>query len=197
MSQQNKTPTIKLETEENQGKDKDKMNSNEIKNLFNIMNTNNFDDYIKESRNINKVKLENPINKKTFLKFNDKNTFFKYKSTNFSSEREKEKRKDNSYDDILTIINTSKKNKRNSFMNPKLELLDKIIKRKSKQIDMFYQFKYRNVKPQKDYSLKNSSSTFFSNSETKNHVKKTLPKIEKVNKADIRSKFRKNIIEIK
>ena len=79
MSQQNKTPTIKLETEENQGKDKDKMNSNEIKNLFNIMNTNNFDDYIKESRNINKVKLENPINKKTFLKFNDKNTFFKYK----------------------------------------------------------------------------------------------------------------------
>ena len=182
MSQQNKTPTIKLETEENQGKDKDKMNSNEIKNLFNIMNTNNFDDYIKESRNINKVKLENPINKKTFLKFNDKNTFFKYKSTNFSSEREKEKRKDNSYDDILTIINTSKKNKRNSFMNPKLELLDKIIKRKSKQIDMFYQFKYRNVKPQKDYSLKNSSSTFFSNSETKNHVKKTLPKTEKVNK---------------
>ena len=192
------------------GKDKDKMNSNEIKMLFNITNNNKLDDYIKESRNINQVNNFKKIQKKTFLRnFNRPfNTLKDNKYNNNTnsntklnhSEKDPSLLKENSHEDLLTIINTTKKNLSKSFSNKKSKVDKKPIKNPKKKVDMFYFHKYQNIKPQKDYSFKNSSSTIFSKEEktkskntsmksfeSKFHSKevKPLPKLDKRNKRQI------------
>ena len=192
------------------GKDKDKMNSNEIKMLFNITNNNKLGDYIKESRNINQVNNFKKIQKKTFLRnFNRPfNTLKDNKYNNNTnsntklnhSEKDPSLLKENSHEDLLTIINTTKKNLSKSFSNKKSKVDKKPIKNPKKKVDMFYFHKYQNIKPQKDYSFKNSSSTIFSKEEktkskntsmksfeSKFHSKevKPLPKLDKRNKRQI------------
>jgi hypothetical protein len=177
------------------GKDKDKMNSNEIKMLFNITNNNKLDDYIKESRNTNQVNNFKKIQKKTFLRNNTNS------NNNLNhSEKDPSLLKENSHEDLLTIINTTKKNLSKSFSNKKSKVDKKPIKNPKKKVDMFYFHKYQNIKPQKDYSFKNSSSTIFSKEEktkskntsmksfeSKFHSKevKPLPKLDKRNKRQI------------
>jgi len=194
------------------GKDKDKINSNEIKMLFNITNTNKFGNFMKESRNMNQANTFKKIQKKTFLRnlnkpfntFKDNRYFNNTNSNNYLNHSEKDMSllKENSHDDLLTIINTSKKNLSNSFSNKKSKTDKKPIKNPKKNVDMFYFHKYQNIKPQKDYSMKNSSSTVFSKEEkekdkSKNtsmksfesrfHSKeiKPLPKLDKRNKRQI------------
>jgi len=196
------------------GKDKDKINSNEIKMLFNITNTNKFGNFMKESRNMNQANTFKKIQKKTFLRnlnkpfntFKDNRYFNNTNSNNNLNHSEKDMSllKENSHDDLLTIINTSKKNLSNSFSNKKSKTDKKPIKNSKKKVDMFYFHKYQNIKPQKDYSMKNSSSTVFSKEEkdkekdkSKNasmksfesrfHSKeiKPLPKLDKRNKRQI------------
>ena len=87
-----------------------------------------------------------------------------------SSSKDLSLNKENSYDDILTIINTSKKNRSNSFTRSFKEKKKQKSNKKKKnenktKVDMYYSYKFHNVKPQKDYILKNSVSTVFTKGE--------------------------------
>ena len=199
-----------IEMTEMDGKDKDKMNSNEIKMLFNITNNNKLGEFILESRNMNNPTQYKKIQKKTFLRnINQPYNTYKnnrniiYNNNNNpnnnlnNSEKDNSLFKDNSHDDFLTIINTSKKTTSKSFAINKSE--KKPVKKK-KKVDMYYSYKFNNIKPQKDYSFKNSSSTVFSKEEkpktksnsfrlfeTKfnNIEKKPLPKLDKEKKRQV------------
>ena len=165
-------PNIKsIEITEGDGKDKDKMYSNDLKSLFNIT-ANKIGEYIKESKNIKKGKLLNKIHKKSYLR--NINGFYtssknkRYENNTNSqlntSGKDLSLNRDNSVscEDILTIVNASKKNITNSF-SQKPEIIKP--KKKEKKVDMFYALKFQNVKPKKDYSFKNSTSTIFSKDE--------------------------------
>ena len=171
------------------GKDKDKINSNEIKLLFNITKNNKLGEYIKETKKINPTHSIKKIQKKTFI-YNHSQAYNTFKSLRYNNNNNNSSNnnlntsgkntslnKDNSNEDLLTIINSSKKNTSNSFSKKVNKENKKPVKKKKKRIDMFYSNKYRNIKPMKDYSFKNSSSTIFSKEEKekeKNNIFKSF-----------------------
>ena len=104
-----------LELTDGEDKDKDKINSNEIKILFNISS------YLKESVSSKLPDSPKKIKRKTLLR----NHSLPYKThiNNRYNENNSIKdiyNKENSYDDILTIINSSKK-KNDKFIDAKRE----------------------------------------------------------------------------
>ena len=155
-----------LELTDGEDKDKDKINSNEIKILFNISS------YLKESVSPKLPDSPKKIKRKTLLR----NHSLPYKThiNNRYNENNSIKdiyNKENSYDDILTIINSSKKNKINSSTQKGKKPLSKNIKKKLKKADLFNSLKYKNIKPQKDFSFKNSTFTVFQKDNDKNKFK--------------------------
>ena len=194
-------------------KDKDKMSSNDIKIIFNIAGNNYLDEFLKDSKNVSPTKSFKKIPKKTVFR-NYSIPFKTFKNIeenknrphNFnSSSKDLSLNKENSYDDILTIINTSKKNSSDTFSRSfKTKQQPKTNKKKKNEnktkVDMYYSFKFQSVMPQKDYSLKNSSSTVFTKGErrksknssfkfyvpkTNNRELKPLPKFDKRNKRQV------------
>ena len=218
MSEQDKSPSSLLinkisELTDIDAKDKDKMNSNEIKILFNLAANNGLNSILKDTRNVTPDKSSKKTPKKNFFKkysmpfstFKNieekKNRVHNYNS----SSKDLSLNKENSYDDILTIINTSKKNRSNSFTRSFKEKKKQKSNKKKKnenktKVDMYYSYKFHNVKPQKDYILKNSVSTVFTKGErsksknssfkfyvpkANNKELKPLPKLDKKNKRQI------------
>ena len=164
MTEQDKTTSMimKSETEEmeSKDKDKDKLKDNDLKTLFNVV-VNNYN----ENRNDlepNKKKQNQVYRKITF-----KNIFSKLKRNYKVNTQEKDNslNNDKSSEDLLTIINSSKMN--NSlphflFSRDKQKFPKK---KKGSKVEMFYSKKYKNIKPQKDFYLRNNNSSLFSTDE--------------------------------
>ena len=159
-----------LELTDGEDKDKDKMNSNEFKVFFNISS------YLKDPLNQNTSELAKKPKNKTILR----NHSLPYK-TSFTNKRYSNNinnYKENSYDDMITIINNSKKNTNNSLTQKNKRDNNPInaMKKKIKKVDLFNSLKYKNIKPKKDYSFKNSTFTFYQKEEKDKFKKNNSPK---------------------
>ena len=192
-------------------KDKDKMSSNEIKFLCSLTNNNKLEELIKERKNKNMSIFSKKIKKKSFLNGNfnkPNNTFKSDKNSNSNninnsnnnlntSRKEFSLSNNNSHDDLLMVINTSKKRLSNSFSHKKPKSDEKEVKNKQKEIDKFYLNKYKINRPKIE-----QKSSFFSKEEKKQNKnfsfnsfkarfnkEKPLPKLEK--------KKRKNLLDPK
>ena len=136
-----------LQLTDGEDKDKDKMSSNEFKVLFNISS------YLKDPMNPNTSESVKKPKNKTILR----NHSLPYK-TSFSNKRyiNINNNKETSYDDMLTIINTSKKNNNNS-LTQKNKIKDNnpinTMKKRMKKVDLFNSLKYKNIKPKKDFTF--------------------------------------------
>ena len=106
MTEQNKNTSriIKSEIEENESRDKDKLKENDLNNLFNVV-VNNYNESVKESELSNKKK-NNQVMRKISFKNYFSNIKEKYKIN--SQDKENSLNKNNSNDDLITIINSSK-----------------------------------------------------------------------------------------
>ena len=165
MTEQDKTTSmiVKSETEEmeSKDKDKDKLKDNDLKSLFNVV-VNNYNENRNDSES-NKRKQNQVYRKISF-----KNYFSKLKRNYKLNTQEKEKdnslNNDKSNEDLLTIINSSKIHSLPHFLFSRDK---KKFPRKKKgvKVEMFYSKKYKNVKPQKDYYLRNNNSSLFSTDE--------------------------------
>ena len=159
-----------LELTDADDKDKDKMNSNEFKLLLNISS------YLKDQTNANPSELAKKPKNKIILRNHSLPYRISYTNKRYIN---KDNYKENSYDDMITIVNSSKKNNNNS-LTQKTKKRDKspinIIKNKAKRVDFFNAFKFKNIKPKKDYSLKNSNFTFYQKDE-KDKAKKASNKL--------------------
>jgi hypothetical protein len=165
MTEQDKTTSmiVKSETEEmeSKDKDKDKLKDNDLKSLFNVV-VNNYNENRNDSES-NKRKQNQVYRKISF-----KNYFSKLKRNYKLNTQEKEKdnslNNDKSNEDLLTIINSSKIHSLPHFLFSR----DKKKfpkKKKGVKVEMFYSKKYKNIKPQKDYYLRNNNSSLFSTDE--------------------------------
>ena len=171
MTEQEKTTSmiIKSETEEmeSKDKDKDKLNSNDLKSLFNVV-VNNYNENKNEPDS--NIKKQNQI----YRKISFKNYFSKMKRKYKINAHDKENslNNDNSKEDLLTIINTSKMHNSLPHFLFSRDKQNFHKKKKSPKVEMFYSKKYRNIKPQKDFYMRNNNSSLFSTDEEnklKNH----------------------------
>ena len=160
-----------LQLTDGEDKDKDKMSSNEFKVLFNISS------YLKDPMNPNTSESVKKPKNKTILR----NHSLPYK-TSFSNKRYtniNNNNKETSYDDMLTIINTSKKNNNNS-LTQKNKIKDNnpinTMKKRMKKVDLFNSLKYKNIKPKKDFTFKNTNFTFYQKDEKDKYKKNNSPK---------------------
>ena len=166
MTEHNKNTSriIKSEIEENESRDKDKLKENDLNNLFNVV-VNNYNESVKESELSNKKK-NNQVMRKISFKNYFTNIKEKYKINN--EDKENSLNKNNSNDDLIRIINSSK----NHYSLPHILFSrDKVKfhkkKKKDIKIDIFNSKKFRNIKPQKDYFLRNNSTIFSTDGDNK------------------------------
>ena len=194
MTENNKNTSriIKSEIEENESKDKDKLKDNDLNNLFNIV-VNNYNETIKESEISNKKK--NQVTRKISFKNYFSNIKEKYKIN--SQDKENSLNKEKLNDDLITIIHSNK----NQFSLPhrifsrnKLKLKKK--KNKDIKIDIFSSKKFRNIRPQKDYFLRNNSTIFSSDGDNKlknNSVKlRNIRSFNKIKRNAVSNELKKN-----
>ena len=138
-----------LELTDGEDKDKDKMTSNEFKVLFNISSP--LKDQTNPNTSESAKKPKNKIIKKNHsLLYKNSFTNKRYNIININ--------KETSYDDMLTIINTSKKNTNNSLAQKNRYSNSNPInalKKKMRKVDLFNSMKYKNIKPKKNFSFKN------------------------------------------
>ena len=172
MTEQDKTTSmiIKSETEEmeSKDKDKDKLKDNDLKSLFNVV-VNNYNENKKDTDS-NKKKNNGQIYRKISFKNYFSTIKRKYKMNN--PEKDNSLNQDNSNEDLITIINSSKvHNSLPHFLFSREKLKPK--KKKGIKVDMFYSKKFRNIKPQKDFLLRNNYSTYFNLNEEKTKSVKT------------------------
>ena len=187
MTEQDKTTSmiVKSDTEEmeSKDKDKDKLKDNDLKNLFNVV-VNNYSDSQKDTDS-NKKK-HNQIYRKISFKNYFSKIKRKYKFNSQEKEKENSLNQDNSNEDLITIINSSKiHNSLPHFLFTRDK--EKTKKKKDIKVDMFYSKKFRNVKPQKDFFFRNNNSTLFSSNEDNNRLKSNSVKVG-TNKEYIRNR---------
>ena len=159
MTEQDKTTSmiIKSETEEmeSKDKDKDKLKNDDLKSLFNVV-VNNYNENIKDSDS-SKKKSSSP----SYRKISFKKYFEQMKQRYKSNTKEKESilNQDISNEDLLTIINSSKIHNSLPHFVFSREKRQFQKKKKGKKVDMFYSKKFRNVKPERDFKLRNNNSS--------------------------------------
>ena len=184
MTEQDKTTSmiIKSETEEMESKDrdKDKLKENDLKTLFNVV-VNNYNENRNDSESNKKKQNPNQIFRKISFKNYSSKIKRKYKIN--SQEKENSLNKDNSNEDLLTIINSSKMHNSLPHFLFSREKNKFSKKKKGIKVEMFYSKKYRNIKPQKDYFLRSSNSSLFNSDDENNKFKNNSVKLR--NKSNI------------
>ena len=177
MTENNKTTSriIKSETEEMDWKDKDKLKDNDLKTFLKVV-INNYNEITKKSQIPKKKLSQNQFYRKITLQNYFTKMKRKYKVKN--QDKQNSLNNENSNEDLITIINSSKIHSSLPhllFSRDKLNF-PKRKKKKEKEIkvDMFYSKKFKRIRPQKDYFLRNSStflSTDWDNKNKNNSVK--------------------------
>ena len=177
MTENNKTTSriIKSETEEMDWKDKDKLKDDDLKTFLKVV-INNYNEITKKSQIPKKKLSQNQFYRKITLQNYFTKMKRKYKVKN--QDKQNSLNNENSNEDLITIINSSKIHSSLPhllFSRDKLNFPKRKKKREKEiKVDMFYSKKFKRIRPQKDYFLRNSStflSTDWDNKNKNNSVK--------------------------
>ena len=180
MTEHDKTTTsmiLKSDTEEmeSKDKDKDKLRDNDLTSMLNIV-VNNYSDVNSTDSTKKKINKEH-----LFRKISFKNYFSKVKryKINNSQDKESDLNKDYSNENLLTIINSSKIHSSlpHFYFTRDKDTFKVHKKNKGIKVDMYYSKKFRGIKPEKDFNLRNNKSTIF-NSDIKDKSKSNIAKIK-------------------
>ena len=174
----NKTTSmiIKSETEEmeSKDKDKDKLKNDDLKSLFNVV-VNNYNESHKDTDS-SKKKTSNQIYKKISFKKYFEQMKKRYKIN--AQEKESFLKANMSNEDLITIINSSKIHNSLPHFLFSREKRKYFKKKRGEKVDMFYSKKFKNIKPKKDFNLRNNNSSVFSTNDDYNKMKNNSVKLK-------------------